>query len=474
MLGLLSLALFSFAARELGKRGLGLFTEATAFALFFLAFAGLGLSTVATREISRDRPNAREYAAKLAGVRMLVAALVAALTLVAALVGGEGTRSHGLVYLAVLAIPLEQAVRTMQDLFIGLERARLVAAANAVGAMVRIVVSFAALYAGFGLWGFMVGWLVADAANVLFFVLAAPDLARLWPRLDLRFSLEIIRKGLVFYFAGMLTTVYQRVDVLILGWAAGHEELGVYAAAMGLARRLIVIPDALGMATYAGVSAAAQKSRPVALDMAARAHGLGLAVTLPIAAGTTLLAAPIVAALFGAEYRDAVVPLALSGWAVPLWTSSYVALYTLSAVDRERQVLAIAGAITGTAVGVLLVAGERLDATVAAAAVVGGQAVGTVLFLWRTRREIGTIMRPRETLKVIAATLVMSAVLVLGRPWLGDLDAGRAVLPRLGALIVLAAAVYLGVATPLGIVPWRLLAARAVGKTASGDAGPPP
>lgn len=473
MLGLLSLALFSFAARELGKRGLGLFTEATAFALFFLAFAGLGLSTVATREISRDRPNAREYAGKLSGVRMIVAGIVAGVTLLAAFLGGEGTRSHGLVYLAVLAIPFEQAVRTMQDLFIGLERARVVAAANAAGAIVRIVVSFAALYAGFGLWGFMVGWLVADAANVLFFVLAAPDLARLRPRLDVKFSIDIIKKGLVFYFAGMLTTVYQRVDVLILGWAAGHEELGIYAAAMGLARRLIVIPDALGMATYAGVSAAARRSRPEALGMAASAHGLGLAVSVPIAAGTSLLAGPIVAALFGADYTDAVLPLALSGWALPLWTSSYVALYTLSAVDRERQVLAIAGVITVTSIGVLVVAGDRLDATIAAAAVVGGQVIGTVLFLWRTHREVGALMRVGETLKVAAATLAMCGAIALARPLLGDLEAGRALLPRLGLVVVLAAAVYLGVATPLGIVPWRLLAAKAIGKTASGDGSAP-
>ena len=262
----------------------------------------------------------------------------------------------------------------------------------------------------------------------------------------------------------MLTTAYQRLDVLILGWAAGYEELGVYAAAMGLARRLIVIPDALGMATYAGVSAAARTNRAVALDMAARAHGLGLAVSVPIAAGTTLLAGPIVAALFGADYASAALPLAIASWALPLWSSSYVALYTLSAIDRERQVLLIAGVITASALVVLVGAGDRLDATRAACAVVGGQLVGTVLFLWRTQVEIGPLARGREVGKVVLATLAMSGAVVLAKPLLAAGGTGRAALPALGAVVLVAAVVYLAVATPLGLVPWRLLRARAIGQ----------
>ena len=417
---------------------------------------------MATREIARDRPNARAYASNIAGIRMVVAALVALITIGAAALGGEGGRTHGLVYLAVLAIPLEQAVRTMQDLFIGLERARLVAIANAVGAIVRIALSFGALLAGFGLWGFMVGWLAADATNVVFCVLAAPDVARFRPRLDRAFSIEAIRKGLVFYFAGMFTTAYQRLDVLLLGWAAGHEELGIYAVAIGLARRLIVIPDALGMATFAGVSAAARRDRAEAHEMATRAHELGLAVSVPIAAATTLLAGPIVSALFGPEYAAAALPLAIAGWALPLWSSSYVALYTLSAVDREKQVLAIAAVITILAVSLLLAAGERLDAPFAAVAIVAGQAVGSGLFLYRTARELGSLLRLRVLAKIALATLAMCVALWLALPLVGDLDQGRALLGRLGVVVLLGAAAYLAVATPLGIVPWRLLRARAI------------
>ncbi|MBI2895799.1 MAG: flippase [Deltaproteobacteria bacterium] len=465
LLGLASLALLSYGARELGKVGLGRFSAATAFVFLFVAFSGLGLSMLATRDIARNREEGRvrEYVARLSGLRLSVAGIVAVLALVVAYLSGQGDETGGLVYLAVLVIPLEAVVRTFQDLFIALERARVVALAGTVGAIARIVSSFGALALGFGVWGFLCGWLVADVANALFALWFARGLA-VRPVLEWDFSWSAVKRGFVFYISGIVSTGHQRLDVLILASAAGHAEVGIYAAAVGLARRLVIIPESLGTATFAGVSGAALVDREVAREVTARSMTLGLLFGIPIAAGCWTLSGPIVSALFGPEFSTAVRPLAIGVWALPLWCASYVALFSLTAVDREWTVFWIATVITVTTVIGLVLPGDRLDATWAAVAMVAGQAVGTSLHLVVIRLALGPVLRLGDLARIAVATAAMSATMVAARRFMSD---GPGLTAVVGA-VLLGAMVYLAVATALGVAPWAELLGRR-GERASGS-----
>lgn len=129
-----------------------------------------------------------------------------------------------------------------------------------------------------------------------------------------------------------------------------------------------------------------------------------LACLVPV--GVTLLAPILIATVYGSAYTDAVLPLRIVIWMIPIaWLSGHFR-YTLIATGHQRSEFAGAAAAAAVCLGVAVALSGRLGAEGAALALVAGGSVNAALTGIAMKRHVGH-------LDVVSATLSPASVGVL-------------------------------------------------------------
>jgi putative peptidoglycan lipid II flippase len=181
------------------------------------------------------------------------------------------------------------------------------------------------------------------------------------------------------------------------------------------------VPVALVNALFPlmAVQAAAGPGGPLGRTYAEAVRVLGL-LALPLAAGTALLARPIVAVVYGLAYAAAAPVLAILVWGLAvLYLNAPVGNVILGS-DRAARYLPWAALHTGATVGVTAALASRLGATGAAIAFVAAEVAGFGLQCWFVRSLVGRLPDfPRLLARPALATLAM-ALAVAGLAGLGS------------------------------------------------------
>jgi O-antigen/teichoic acid export membrane protein len=159
-------------------------------------------------------------------------------------------------------------------------------------------------------------------------------------------------------FAGftILTTLYLRIDVVLLSLLASQRALGLYQPPVRFATALIILPDAL-----ASILLGRAARSPEGRDVKRRQEQL-LAVGVPIGLALVALCAvagkPVLGALYGPEFREAWLALTLLAATVPVALVAAVNGNALTARGRQRdRVICLAAAsVVAVAAGVPAIA----------------------------------------------------------------------------------------------------------------------
>ena len=336
---LINVAVSIVLVRYLGPQELGRYSYVLAFAYPFGALADFGLAAHAIREISRDRSRATDVLAALQRSLLLLAGLGwAAMLVLAAAMGHDapmllclavaGSSSLVSVFLA----PLLVSLTAREDLHV----VSLYQVANSlVGSAATVVVL---------LWGGTTLALLAAAVLVNVVMLAGmygaigrPPVAAAVPVSAVR---AMVRSALPFGLLLLGFALYYRVDMLMLQWLRGAEEVGQYAAAYRFLDALMPLAAAIGGPFYPRFSHLAARDPDAlraVLDSTWRPlFGFGLAV----AVGTYYIAGPLTHAVFGEAFGTAAPLLKILIWGgIPLLLVNI----PMQALNAANLVLPLAG-----------------------------------------------------------------------------------------------------------------------------------
>jgi O-antigen/teichoic acid export membrane protein len=147
-----------------------------------------------------------------------------------------------------------------------------------------------------------------------------------------------------------------------------------------------------------------------------------LAVSLPLAAGGTLLAAPLVGLVYGPSYAPAVIPFALLLWSIPLNLARDVSLMGLMAAGEERLVFRVTVVGAVVSIGLALAMVPPFGLMGAGVATLCAEAVRTVIAYRLARPRGYRLPGGWRTLRLGGATAAMAVaiwVLAPGRLGLG-------------------------------------------------------
>lgn len=446
LLGLVSVPLMT---RQLGVVSYGYYVTVASITFIIGGFTEAGLTNLGIREYSAlDGDDRRRFLRAIAGLRLVlttagvvVATLFALVTarpaavVVGTLIAGSGLLL-GLVQ-QTYAIPLNARLQFGWMSVIDLLK-QVVLVAFIVGCVVL----------GTGLEPFFFAQVASGAAalGATIFLLRA-DAAALRPSFDTTRWRRMLHEIVPYALAAVAGIVYFRLGVILLGYVASDEEVGVYSTAFRIVEVMTALP-------FVAVSTAFPiLARAASNDADRLRYGVQRLFDGSVVLGTLLVLGLVIGARFAIEV---IAPLGSFEGAVPVLRLLAVAVvftflvatfsFTLLSLKRFRALLwCNATALLVAAAGTPLLA-PSMGAKGAAVATTAAEAVlalAYVVALWRTDRSL--VPRPSVVPRVALAAAVASSAALLH------------VHPAIEA--ALAGAVFLLVCAVLGAIPPEILGA---------------
>jgi O-antigen/teichoic acid export membrane protein len=355
------LAITLASAPVLGEAAFGRFVFASAVTAFFALAADLGLATWTTRALARGRADG-DLVVRV-GLMLRAASTVPYAIAIALVAATAPADARGAVVLLGVAALLGSLADHFGAALRGTERFGLEARMNAVRAVLTLVAGASALAAGRSLTAVSAAVAVSAAGAFVFGAIAT---LRLHPLARHRgasgearsMARAALRESLPIWLAGLLSLAYFKVDTLFVRSLAGDAELGAYGAAYKLFEGAMLLPSVVLSVTF---------PRLVRADGDARARarlerliaGALLLLGLLVGGVSFFARRPLVALLFGAQFRRAEDSLRVLALGIPLVFVNYGLTHFLVARHRERANTALALMMLVVTVGldVLLIPG---------------------------------------------------------------------------------------------------------------------
>ena len=444
---------FAFAfvmLRILGPEGAGIYYYAVIVFGWFDIFTNFGLNTFLTREVSRDRSQARRYLYNtsilrvllmLAGVALLAAFIGVRQSIVSPPLSGEALLAIGLLYVGLLPNSLSTG---LSALFYAFEQAEVPAAIATAATISKAVFGVLALMLGYGVVG-LAG--VSILTNLITLAIMgyvgrglisppapSPILREgeetLTPTLSPSERGEQIRRDfspdwpLIRRMVGeswplllnhFLQTIFLQIDVIIIEAYHGERMVGQYSVAYKWLLALNVIPAFFTMALLPVMSRQAREDRAALKRTYALGIKLLVSTALPIAVLFTFLAEALTVVLGGAAFLpDGAIATQLMMWSIPIGWMNSLTQYVLIALDLQRRITwAFIAAVSFNIVANLIFV-PQYGYRAAALITIASEAILLVPFGLLLRGALGTINWPELVWRPLVATGMMLAFTAAG------------------------------------------------------------
>lgn len=402
---------FLFLARRLGPGNYGKYMFAFALSEIFSILGDIGLHEYTIREFSRNKELLRERLAGILGLKTALSCTSALVMIVIVpLLGKDFATSMAVAAFAVAQIGYSWfyastiAYSVRQDLHIQaflwlLEKALFAMAGVAVLLAGRnflaVALSNTLVQFGGGVLGVWIAWRKYGPFRMA---------------LDLNRWRSYLKAALPFGLIVAFYLVYFRVDSVMISFFRGDDEVGLYSAAYNLISAMMFLPAGLVAALFPRL--AGQYHHPGEnLDQPFQRAGRWLlALSLPLAVGTSLISTELTQLLLGEKYLPAATALAVLAWTLPVWFITFLQGNLLTIIERQKAVATVGAVNMITNLGLNLIVIPRYGFTGAAVTTLLTEAVGLAQMFWLLRRNISL---PRTALLIMKVAVLAGAMGVL-------------------------------------------------------------
>ncbi|MCO5197397.1 MAG: flippase [Anaerolineae bacterium] len=342
--------IFIALARQLGPTEAGTFNLGITYFTIALALSAVGLNELLIREAAPRRRESSRYFSNYLAMRMLFAVLTYAviLLLLSTILPYSATTAQ-VIRILTLALFPEAAFMLCQAVFVAHERLALPTLAALVSSAIKLGGGFWLLSQGADV--VTIAWVVplGSFIGLLVFLPGLYWLFRssgqpLLSRIDLHFSRDQLRQAPGFVMISFFSTIDFQLDAFLISIMLSETQLGWYGAAQTIVLGFWMLAGAVRTALYPVMARYAEAEPDKLPWIYNQANHYLLLLSLPIVAGVSLLAEPIIALVYGDGFAPAVPVLQVMIWAV---------LFAFLMVPNARLILILhrqreAGWLTGT------------------------------------------------------------------------------------------------------------------------------
>ncbi len=334
----ISFLYFTFLARTLGPVNMGKYQVALSLTTIFSVLLDLGLASVLTREVARDKSRA-EYLVRLVfGFKVLASLVVVGLVILSARAAGYPSLTLELVAIASVVMVLDSftlsaysTIRGFQNLFW-----------ESLGTVL--------MQAAIAVVGLSVSWFTHDVRAFMLALLSGVVLNTVFAlrQLHVKFTLSLrpllawtgwrtlFALAWPFALAAGLTRIYGYLDQIMLSLLSGDAAVGVYSVAYKVTFAFQFIPTAFSASLYPAFSAYFVGDRASLRTLFSRAVAYLALIGVPVSWCIAVLAPAMVRSLYPA-YSGAIVPLQILILGLPFLFVSFPVGALLPACNRQTR-----------------------------------------------------------------------------------------------------------------------------------------
>jgi len=344
-------------ARTLGTSDFGVWSTALAYVGVFAFLNDFGFPQVGIQRMAAEPEREGEWLGALAALRTLGAlgALVLCVAGIPFFLDPEGdVRVLALIFSVTVFAAAPQAflavftsrLRTgITMLMLSLQGVAWTGTAVAIAATGGGVLEFA--------WGFVAVAVVVGAVQIA----VTRHLATIALRAGRALWKPLFRVALPLGLAGVMVTVYYRIDAVLVFNISGAEEAGYYGAAYRVMDPLHVLPTAVMTSIFPVVAALHGIDRARVGRLVQSGLDFLVIVSLPIFVGSIAVAEPLMATIFGDGFERAadVLPILLFAF---MWVAlGYLSGYLIPVVHLQWWFagLALAGVVVNIGLNLVLI-----------------------------------------------------------------------------------------------------------------------
>ena len=339
-------------ARYLGPAQFGLWNYATAFAAIFGAFASLGLDGIVIRELVKhpERQNqilGSAFILKLVGgVATLLISGLAIFLLRSGdplTIGLVGISAAGFIFQSVNVIDFNFQAKVQSRNTVMATTAAFVLM---TGVKVFLILTSAPLIA--------FAWAgLAEMALTALFLMAAYQLNHLdireW-RCERQVMHALLKESWPLILAGLAVMLYMRIDILMLQEMVGDREVGIYAAATRLSEIWYFLPAVIISSVSPSIIKSHADDAVLYFRKLRNLYLLMVCLAIGVALPASILSNLLVNILYGDEFKDAAIVLAIHLWAsiavfLGMASSQHLLAENLQKISFYRTLIGLASNI---------------------------------------------------------------------------------------------------------------------------------
>lgn len=342
LMKVITLALAFLSLRILGPTGTGRYAFAVTIWFFADTVTDFGLGILLTREVSRDRAKGNSYLFNSAilrvilwGLTLLPVALVAAIYTTFFNLTIDTTIALGLLFVGILPATLSAS---FAFLFNAYERFEYRIAVDFAMRLVNVALSVVALVLGFGFIGLAAVSIITNIMTLaVFYLLVRRSLFK--PRMEIDRGLIrwMFFESYPLMINNLLSSLFFRIDVLILQPLQGDAIVGYYNTAYRFIDALNFIPSNFTLAIFPSLARLASSARDAMLRAYILSLKLLIWIALPLTVGTIFIAHDLVQIFGGDAYLPhSAIALQVLIWFLPFSFINSVTHYVLIALNQQR------------------------------------------------------------------------------------------------------------------------------------------
>ena len=305
-----------YVARYLGPERYGLLSYALSFVWLFSALASFGLEDILVRELVR-LPEQRNnllgtvFWLKVCGSVVMGTAIAAVL-----LFKAESQQTYWLIAIIALGF-LFQATNVVEFYFQAQVQSKFTVRAQAFQLLVTSIFKIYLVWNQAELIWFAFALMLDQAVVAVLFLIMYRWKIEWFPFFSFTWTQakKLMRDAWPLIFAGMVVSVYMKIDQVMLKEMLNTKAVGVYAAAVKLCEAWYFVPTAVIASLFPALIEARKKSEPLYEERVQKLYDLMVWGSVAVALPTTLLADWIILILYGADFQEAAVVLRLYIWA---------------------------------------------------------------------------------------------------------------------------------------------------------------
>ncbi len=313
----LGMALFLsiLVARYLQAARFGLLSYALSFVALFAALGTLGLDDIVVRELVRDEAKENEILGSAFLLKLVGSLLMSAAAITAALAISGCSTASALIALLCLAAVFQSADVIMLY-FLARVQAKFAVCAqfisvfiSAAGTVALVFFEFPLIY--FALVKAIEAALLCVGLTLVFAFKAGP--LRNW-RFNFSIARSLLKDSWPLILITVCTTVYFRIDQVMIKHLLNDTEVGYYSAAVRLCGAWYFMPVVILSSLFPAILHARERDQALYDRRMQRLYDLMTWMAIAIAIPTTLLAKPLILLIYGPEFIEAHRVLAIYIW----------------------------------------------------------------------------------------------------------------------------------------------------------------